>query len=263
MVDTALLNWTLSQVLALIVILIRVGPLLFMMPVVGSDSVPTQIKALFSLMTSLVLLPVVPVNASMLPVTAIGFLVFVATEVAFSATLALFAHFIFAAVETAGQMVGIQMGMGMAGTMDPQNGSQTSPVGAYWHLVAILLFLAVDGHHIFFRTLVASFTWVPPGTLHLGQATYEGMMRGAGEMFVLAVKVMAPASAVLFFMDVAMGIVAKTVPQIPVMIVGMPVKIAVGFIFVGMSLNLFLPLMIKNFDTLGRLLPKLAMGMGG
>ena len=262
MVDTALLNWTLSQVLALLVIMIRVGPMLFMMPVIGSSSVPTQVKTLFTLMTSLVLLPVVPVSAADLPTTGLGFLVFVATEVAFGAILALFARLVFAAVETAGQMVGIQMGMGMAGTMDPQHGTQTSPVGAYWHLVAILIFLSIDGHHLFFRTLVASFQWVHPGTIHLRQATYEGIMRGTGEMFVLAVKVMAPASAVLFFMDVAMGILAKTVPQIPVMIVGMPAKIAVGFIFVGLSLNLFLPLMIKNFDMLGRLLPKLAMGMG-
>lgn len=60
-----------------------------------------------------------------------------------------------------------------------------------------------------------------------------------------------------------MGILAKVSPQIPVMIVAMPMKIAIGFIFIGLSLNLFMPLMIQNFDLLGRLLPRLAMGLGG
>ncbi|MDH5297666.1 MAG: flagellar biosynthetic protein FliR [Desulfobulbaceae bacterium] len=263
MVDTAILNWSLSQALALLVIIVRVGPMVFLMPVIGSPSVPAQVKALFTLMISLVLLPVVPVSAADLPTTSTGFALFVAMEVLFGGILALFARFVFAAVEIAGQMVGVQMGMGMAGAIDPQYGTQTSQVGLFWSLVSYLLFFSIDGHHMIFRVLTETFTWVRPGGLHLSQATYEGIIRGGGHMFVLAVKVMAPAAAVLFFADVAMGILAKTVPQIPIMIVGMPVKIAIGFIFVGLSLNYFLPLMLNNFEMLGRLLPRLAMGMGG
>ncbi len=145
----------------------------------------------------------------------------------------------------------------------PQFGTQTSLIGIFWNLVAILLFLAINGHHIFITTLVDSFQWVPPGTLHLQKATFNGMMMGVMNMFVLAIKVMAPAGAVLFFSHVAMGILAKTVPQIPVMIVAMPLDIALGFIFVGLSLTFFAPLMLSNFAMLGRLLPRLAMGLGG
>ena len=88
-------------------------------------------------------------------------------------------------------------------------------------------------------------------------------MQGTLHMFVLAVKIMAPASAAIFFTHVAMGIIAKTVPQIPILIVGLPLNIAVGLIFVGLSLAYFMPLLIANFDMLGRLLPRLSMGMGG
>ncbi|MFA6284753.1 MAG: flagellar biosynthetic protein FliR, partial [Desulfurivibrionaceae bacterium] len=69
--------------------------------------------------------------------------------------------------------------------------------------------------------------------------------------------------AALFFTHVAMGIIAKTVPQIPIMIVGLPLTIAVGLIFAGLSLTYLLPLMVTNFEMLARLLPRLAMGMGG
>jgi flagellar biosynthetic protein FliR len=220
------------------------------------------VKALFVFMTALVLLPVIEINPADFPTTAVGYGVFVACEIGFGAVLSLFVRFVFAAVELAGQMVSISMGMGMAAAMDPQFGSQASLVGIFWNLIAILIFLSLDGHHIFFRTLVESFAWVHPGTLHLTQATFEGVMRGAAHMFVLAVKVMAPALAALFFSHVAMGVLAKTVPQIPVMIVAMPLNIAIGFVFIGLSLSYFLPIMARNFEMLGRLLPRLAMGMG-
>jgi len=193
----------------------------------------------------------------------VGFGIFALSEMAFAAILALFARLVFAAVQLAGQYVSISMGMGMAAAMDPQFGTQTSLIGIFWNLVALLIFLAIDGHHIFLSTLVESFRWVAPGSLHLSRATFNGMMAGVTHMFVLAIKVMAPAAAVLLFSHVTMGILAKTVPQIPVMIVAMPLNIALGFLFVALSLEFFLPLMIRNFEMLGRLLPRLAMGMGG
>jgi len=263
MVSIDLINWSLAHFLAMLVIMTRVGPLIFFMPIIGSVTVPVQVKVLFTIMTSLILLPVVHLIPADIPRSTIGFALLVFGEMAFGATLALFARFVFAAVETAGQMVSIQMGMGVAGVMDPQFGVQVSLVGHFWSMIAFLLFLGVNGHHIFFRTMAESFSWVAPGGLHIDQATFNGIIEGAGHMFVLAVKIMAPAGGALFFTHVAMGVIAKTVPQIPILLVGLPLNIAVGLIFVGLSLTFFLPIMLHNFDMLGRLLLKLAMGMGG
>lgn len=263
MPEVALLNWTLTHLLSVVIILIRVAPLLFFMPVIGSPSVPAQVKILLCLMTALVLAPVVQVDPRLLSGAPLGFVVLVLTEILLGATLAVFARCVFAAAEIAGQMVGIQMGMGVAGVMDPQFGTQVSPIGMLWNLTVILIFLSINGHHMFFSTLVESFTWLKPGTASITKATFEGVMQGASHMFVLAVKIMAPAGAALFFSHVAMGIVAKTVPQIPILIVGLPINLAVGFIFAGLSLAYLLPLMMTNFEMLARLLPRLAMGMGG
>jgi flagellar biosynthetic protein FliR len=263
MPEAALLNWTLTQLLAMVIILTRVAPLLFFMPVIGSPSVPAQVKVLLALMTALVLMPVVHVNPRLITGPPLGFVLLVLSEVLLGATLAVFARCIFAATEIAGQMVGIQMGMGIAGVMDPQFGSQVSPIGMLWNLTAILIFLSINGHHMFFSTLVESFEWLKPGGASITKATFEGLMQGASHMFVLGVKIMAPAGAALFFTHVAMGIVAKTVPQIPIMIVGLPITLAVGLIFAGLSLAFLGPLMITNFEMLARLLPRLAMGMGG
>jgi len=263
MVDAKLLNFSLEHIMIMTVILLRTGALIFLMPVMGSLAVPSQVKALVTVVTALALLPVVPVTGSDLPTTIPGFLIFTVSELGLGAVLAVFSRLIFAAVETAGQMVGIQMGMGVAGVMDPQFGTQVSVIGQFWSIITVLLFLAVNGHHIFFSTLAESFQWVRPGGLHISNASYQGIIQGVAHMFILAIKIMAPVSAVLIFTQVALGILAKTVPQINLLIVSMPVTIGVGFIFVGLSLDLFIYLLEKNIDMLGRLLPKLAAGLGG
>jgi flagellar biosynthetic protein FliR len=263
MTDTALLNWTLSQVFSLLVIMTRVGPLIFLMPIIGSPSVPTQVKALTTLATSLVLLPVINVSANQLPQSAVGLAIFVGSEITVGAILALFARLVLAALDIAGQVVSVSMGMGMAGAMDPQNGTQVSLVGYLWNIIAILVFLAINGHHFFIRTMVESFAWLQPGTIHLSDATLHGMMQGASHMFTLSIQIMAPAGVALFLANVAMGIIAKTVPQVPIMIVAMPMNIAIGFIFIALSLSYLLPLLVNNFDQMGQALTKLSMGMGG
>lgn len=263
MTDTALLHWTLNNVLSLLIIMTRVGPLVFLMPILGSTSVPAQVRVLFTLVLALILVPVIQISPELFPKSAFDYAVFVGTEIAFGAILAFLVRMVFSATDIAGQMVSISMGMGMAGAMDPQFGTQVSLVGNLWNILAILIFLAIDGHHLFFRTLVESFTWVQPGSLHITEATFKGIVNGTQHMFVLAIQIMAPAAAALFLSHVAMGIIAKTVPQMPVMIVAMPMNIAIGFIFIGLSMSYFMPLMIKNFDKMGFSLFELAKGMGG
>jgi len=263
MVDTDLLNWTLSHILTLMVIMIRVGPLIFLMPVFNNSAVPAQVKIIFTLLTAMVMLPLVPFSGDILPQSAVGLLVFVAREFAFGAVLAFFARLIFAATELAGQMVSISMGLGMAGTMDPQFGTQVSLIGTMWNIIAILVFLSLDGHHILFKILVESFVWLQPGHAVFTAATFKGVIAGVSHMFVLAIQIMAPAAAALFFSHVAMGIIAKTVPQIPIMIVAMPVNIALGLFFVALAMSYLLPLLVKNFEQLNAALAQLAIGMGG
>jgi len=263
MIDAGLFHWTLSHLLKLLVVMTRVGPLVFLMPVIGNNSVPPQVKALFTLVLSLILVPAVNVSASAMPNSPIGYAVFVGCEVAFAAILSILARLVFDATDLAGQVVSISMGMGMAGTMDPEFGVQVSLVGFLWNLIAILIFLAIDGHHFILRLLVESFDWLHPGTIRLTDATFEGIMKGSTHMFVLGIQIMAPAAVALFFAHVAMGIVAKIVPQIPIMLVAMPVNIALGFTFVLLSMGYLLPLFIKNFNAYSQAMAHLGRGMGG
>jgi len=176
-------------------------------------------------------------------------------------SLGLMVRMVLSAAELAGEMVGYQMGLGIVSVIDPQSGAQTSVVAQFTYLMALLVFLAADGHHVFFRAMAASFGLVPPGGLTLHAALSKLIVADAGRMFVLAVKIGAPAIAALLFTTLAFALMSRAMPQLNILIVGFPVSIAVGLIFFGLSLELSLPLFAQQVGGLSAGLTKLLRAM--
>jgi len=129
-----------------------------------------------------------------------------------------------------------QMGLAMANIMDPATSEQTPLLGQFNNLVAMLLFLATDAHHLFVKALVASFQIVPPYGFHFSSGVMDPLIRVSGEMFVIGIKLGAPLIAVLLLMSVAFGLAARAVPQMNIFFVAGPLKILVGLLFMVFSL---------------------------
>jgi flagellar biosynthetic protein FliR len=158
---------------------------------------------------------------------------------------------IFAGVQLAGQLAGYQMGMAIANVMDPSSSQQIPLLAQYNNLVALLIFLTINAHHWFIRALTESYRLIPPLGVHLSGSLMERLVHLAGNMFAVAIQVGAPVIAALLITSVAFGLVARTVPQMNVFIVAMPLKIAVGLLFFGLSLPYFSLFLKKIFSTLG------------
>jgi len=139
----------------------------------------------------------------------------------------------------AGQIVDIQMGLGMVNIIDPITSTQISVMGQYYYLIATLVFLSVDGHHLLLRALADSFTLVPLGQAHFTAALGTKMMAMFSQIFFIAFRVGAPVIGALFITNMALGVVARTVPQMNVFIVGMPLNLAVGFMITALSMSFF------------------------
>ena len=145
----------------------------------------------------------------------------------------------FAAVRFAGTMIGVQIGFGMVNTLDPQSGGQMSVLANLYYLLAVLLFFALDGHHTLVGALVHSCRLVPPfSPLETGAGSWL-TMQGFADFFVIGLRVAAPVILVLLMVSVAMGFVVKTVPQFNILVVGFPIKIAVGLAVLGISMTFF------------------------
>jgi len=157
-------------------------------------------------------------------------------EIAIGVIIGLAVQMIFTAVQMAGQLVGFQMSFAIANVVDPAGGNQVPLLSQFTNVLAMLLFLATNAHHLLLRTLTESFHLIPPLDFHYRQAMVEQIMVLAGNMFVVAIKLGAPIIIVLLLTSVAMGLMARTVPQMHVFIVAMPLKIAVGFIFLGLAM---------------------------
>ena len=226
-----------AEFAAFVLILIRVSILVFLAPIFGSALVPNQIKAAMAMALAFVLLGAVKVDPNLLPTDLWGFLPLILGELFVGLALTLIVRMVLEGVQMAGQYIGFQMGFAVANVIDPQSGTQASVLSQFVYVLAMVIFLAFNGHHIVIRALVESFALVPPGRPDLSPLVMGEVSRGMSRLFVLAVKIGAPAMAVMFCTQVTMGIVAKTVPQMNVLFVGMPLYIVIGLFVFGLSLN--------------------------
>lgn len=143
------------------------------------------------------------------------------------------AALVMAAVQVAGALIDFQMGFTIANVIDPHTGMQSPIMGQYFYMFALLFLLSVNGHHLLLDGIYYSYQLIPleQGKFSLGSSSFaQYMIHAFQSMFVIAFQMAIPVVASLFLVDVALGIIARTVPQMNIFVVGFPVKIAVAFI---------------------------------
>jgi len=246
-----LLGLSPDQFKSFLLILLRISVVLFMFPVFGGMMVPKSVKAGLALMITVVLFPIVQPDPARFPESLLGSAGLILSELILGLVIGLTVRLFFAAVQLGGQLVGFQMGFAIANVLDPETGTQGSILAQLGYWVALLLFLALNGHHVLLQALGNSFSIIKVGSFGLGEGMFTHMLEASGEMFSMAIKVGAPAIAALLLTSAAFGIVAKVVPQVNILIVAFPLKIAVGLFFFGVSLQLLMYFMkqyVGEFD---------------
>jgi flagellar biosynthetic protein FliR len=239
---------------AFFLVLIRVSAILVMFPFFNSRVIPTLIKAGLALMITIVLFPVINTKIVEFPGTLLGMVQLILAEVIIGMTLGILVQIFFEGVRMMGQMVGFQTGFAITNVLDPQSGIQVSIFANMAYLVAIVLFLLLNGHHILLNAVRDSFDIINVGSLSLNVGMLKKMIKISGDMFVIAVKIGAPPIAALLFTNVAFGLITKLMPQMNIMIVAFPVQICIGLFFFGISLNVLLGFMKSYVEGLGPLL---------
>lgn len=222
----------------------RVSIVLFLFPLIGGRMLPVQVKAGLSLVTTILLFPVVPVDPAIFPQNSLDTLILIFSEFFMGMALALAINIIFAAAQLAGQLVSAQMGFSIITVMDPQSGENLSIMDQVGYWTATVLFFVLNGHHVMILTLVDSFSIVKSGMIRYQAGLLDQLITITADIFALGIKIGAPAIAALLFTSTAFGVAAKFVPQMNILIVAFPLKIVVGLIFFGFSLQIiaaFLP----------------------
>ncbi len=242
-----------EHIKAFLLILIRVSIVLFLLPIFGSNIVQTRIKAGLAFFVAVILFSVMKPDVNLFPKNLLSGLNLVLSECIIGIIIGLMIRMFFTAAQLAGQLIGFQMGFAIINVLDPQTGTQASIIAQFGYWLAVLLFLLLNGHHLLLNGLKESFDIINVGSIGLSQGLFQTVIAAASRMFSLAIKIGAPAIAALLFVSAAFGICAKFTPQMNILIVAFPLKIVVGLIFFGLSLQIILRITkgyLGSFDTL-------------
>ncbi len=228
----------------------RMASMMATLPVFGSGTAPARVRIGLSLMLALVIFPVVrpllpPPDFNALPLALL-----MLTEGILGLLIGFTAKLIFTSVELGGTIIGYQMGFAAANVYDPQNQRQVSLISQFQNVLAILVFLVLDIHHLFIRAVVESYRLLQPGTTDLSGGAIPFIMELAGHMFTLGVQFSAPILAVLLLSGLVLGILARVFPQLNVFMLSFPINIGVAFIVIGLTLNLVVSLLGREFGSL-------------
>ena len=223
-----------SQIVTFLAILARVIGVLLFAPLIGTRFVPTGAKIGIALAVTVMLVPYVPlVSPQGEQVAAYAFLAL--KQLALGMAMGFLASLVLICAEMGGQILDIHMGLGAAQLFDPTAGEQMSILGRTHHVIATMVFLTLNGHHWLLFGIFKSFQLVPIHAISLTADSFTAIFPLVWRSLEIALRVAAPGVAALFLADVALGLIARTVPQMNVFFVGIPPKIFLGLMVLALA----------------------------
>lgn len=231
---------------ALMFPLARILGLITSAPLLSNRAISPRIRLAIGLAVAMAVLPALPPIAPIATDSwmALGILLHQALiGIAIGFMMRLF----FAAIDLAGEMIGLQMGLSFAVFFSPQTGGQSSVLAQFLNLLTLLVFLALDGHLMLIKIVVLSFEWLP-----IGEATSDDawllVARHATAMFTIGVLIALPMIAALLLTNIALGVLTRAAPQLNLFAVGFPVTLSIGFVVLFVSLSFLAPVLQNLFE---------------
>lgn len=211
-------------------------------PVLSTRAIPRRVRVALSLLIVVAAQPTLPAMPP-IDLNSSAALMVAMQQVLIGLTIGFAARVIFAAIEFAGEIVGLQMGLNFASFFDPMSGGQATAVSRFYGTCAAWLFVVMNGHLLITAAVVHSFTAFPVGPEPLGFIRHLQPQVWGAEIFRLGLWVSLPIVAMLTLVNLVMGLIARVAPQMNIFSVGFPVSIGVGLI----GLWLTLPMMQMPF----------------
>ena len=225
---------------------VRILALVGAAPLFAESSIPPQVKIGLAFMLTVVIGPTLDIPRD-IPVASYTGLLILAQQVLIGTAMGFTMRLVFTAVQTAGEFVGLQMGLSFATFFDPAAGAQTTVLSRMFNILAVLIFLAVDGHLLVLGTLAQSFEFLPAAPLRLSIDGWGVIIEGGAQLFVSGLLLALPLIAALLSINLALGILNRAAPQLSVFSVGFPITLTMGLVLLAIVLPNILPFMETLF----------------
>lgn len=236
--------------------LTRVAAMLAAAPVLGQLRIPLRVRIGFAVAIALAIAPTLPAMPAIAPASATGMLILV-TQIAIGLAMGFALRLVFSAVEMAGELIGLQMGLGFAMFYNPANIQHTPLLGNFLGLLASLTFLALNGHLAIVSALADSFRLLPVTVNPVPSSLFEALARHGAVIFTAGLQLALPLIVTMLVVNLALGVLTRTAPQLNIFAVGFPVTIAIGFAALILMLPYLAPLLEQTLDQAFRLVANL------
>jgi flagellar biosynthetic protein FliR len=220
-----------------VLVFFRIAGMMLFAPLLGSARIPRRVKVAMALVLAMGATPGVAPPAA-LPETYWGLAVGIGGEMAFGLAMGMVLSLVFIAVQWAGEVIGQQMGFNISEVFDPQFGAQGSIVGEMYFMLALVVFLSVNGHHAMLIGVRASFDALPLLSVGATPAVLDLLSGLFDAATVLAVQLAAPMLVTMLVTDLALGLVGRVMPQLNVLAAGLTLKSALGILVLVVGLVL-------------------------
>src|SRR3954454_12902240 len=221
-----------------VLVFFRLAGMMLFAPLFGSTRIPRRVKALLVLVLAMATTATFKTPVT-LPTSLWALTAGIAGELAFGLAMGMVLGFVFVAAQWAGEMIGQQMGFNLSQVFDPQYGSQGSVIGDMYYMITLVVFLTLRGHHAMLKGVAASFEALPLMSVGLTSSlldTLVGLFQGAA---ILAIQLAAPMLVTMLVVDLVLGLIGRTVPQMNVMQAGLSMRAAfgMGVVIIGLVLT--------------------------
>lgn len=227
---------------AFLVAFMRASGVSLIAPVFGSRTVPTPVRVGLSAVLALALAPLITSYVGTPPAEWAPLIVRLAGEAIIGLAMGYGVSLIIGAAVMAGELLDTMMGFNLIQVLNPVSAFPTTLLAQFHYMLAMTLFALVNGHHLLVTALARSFE-TSAGLSNLSTWSNASLAMAAqlgSEVLLLCVQIAAPAGGVLLVVDAAMAAISRAVPQVPIWLIGMPAKIAVGFVALGASLPMLI-----------------------
>lgn len=230
----------------------RITTLFVTMPFFSHTTIPVQIKAAAAFYVTLILFPFV--DTTLVPPEFSSIVLALFSEIVLAVIAGLAINIIFMILLYAAEIMSFIMGFSMASAMDPATGSSSTVVGTFLSLVALLVFLQINGHHTILLFLSHSINEIPLGGFILTEDMVKYFMNAMANLFVMGFTIAFPIIALSYMSDVIFGMLMKTMPQFNLLVVGFPIKIMVSLIILIVTLGAMMTVFRSELDKAFRFL---------
>ena len=236
-----------AMIAAFIFPLARILALLSAAPPYNSGSLPRRARLILGLAITLAIAPGLDNLPAIAPASGIGLLV-MAEQMLIGYAMGFSLRLIFSAIDLADTVFSTQMGLGFATSYDPMSTSQTPVVSEMIGILALLMFMAIDGHLMVLSTLAQSFRALPIGVLP-GSASWANLANAVAIVFSAGLLLALPIITALLITNTALGILGRVSPQLNLIVIGFPVTIALGFAALYVALPYLIQPLLQLFET--------------